>query len=75
MDACLLQGPPIDARYVRFGSLQIDQQRQRVMRDGKQLPLQGKAFEVLIVLLQKQGEVVTREELTISARCGRHKHT
>ena len=63
MDPYLLQGPPINARYVRFGSLQIDQQRQRVMRDGKQLPLQGKTFDVLIVLLQKQGELVTREEL------------
>ena len=58
-----LQGPPITARYVRFGSLQIDQQRQRVFRDGNWVLLQGKAFEVLIVLLQKQGEVATREEL------------
>jgi len=48
---------------VRFGSLQIDQQRQRVVRDGNQLRLQGRTFEVLIVLLQKQGEVVTRQEL------------
>ena len=63
MDRCLLQIPPINARYVRFGSLQIDRQRQRVAHDGKQLRLQGKPFEVLIVLLQKQGEVVTREEL------------
>ena len=59
----LLQCPPITARYVRFGSLQIDQQRQRVFRDGNWVLLQGKAFEVLIVLLQKQGEVATREEL------------
>jgi DNA-binding winged-HTH domains len=63
MAPCLLQGPPITTRYVRFGSLQIDQQCQRVVRDGNQLRLQGKAFEVLIVLLQKQGEVATREEL------------
>jgi DNA-binding winged helix-turn-helix (wHTH) protein len=48
---------------VRFGSFQIDQQRQRVAHDGKQLRLQGKTFEVLIVLLQKQGGMVTREEL------------
>ena len=59
----LLQGPPITARYIRFGSLQIDQRRQRVFRDGDWVLLQGKAFEVLIVLLQKQGEVATREEL------------
>jgi DNA-binding winged helix-turn-helix (wHTH) protein len=59
----LPQGPPITARYIRFGSLQIDQQRQRVFRDGNCVLLQGKALEVLIVLLQKQGEVATREEL------------
>ena len=63
MDPCLLQGAPNNARYVRFGSLQIDQQRQRVMRDGKQLCLQGKTFDMLIVLLQKKGELVTREQL------------
>ena len=63
MDRCLLPGPPITARYVRFGPFQVDQQRQRVVRDGNQLHLQGNAYQVLIVLLQKQGEVVTREEL------------
>jgi DNA-binding winged helix-turn-helix (wHTH) protein len=63
MDSCLLQIPPATARYVRFGPLQIDQQRQRVVRDGDELRLQRKTFEVLIALLQKQGEVVTREEL------------
>jgi DNA-binding winged helix-turn-helix (wHTH) protein len=63
MDSCLLQIPPATARYVRFGPLQIDQHRQRVVRDGGELRLQRKTFEVLIALLQKQGEVVTREEL------------
>jgi DNA-binding winged helix-turn-helix (wHTH) protein len=59
----LSQGPPIAARYIRFGSLQIDQQRQRVFRDGNWVLLQGKALEVLIVLLQKEGEMATRDEL------------
>jgi DNA-binding winged helix-turn-helix (wHTH) protein len=51
------------ARYVRFGPFQIDQQRQQVFRAGSRLRLQGKVYQVLIVLLQKQGEVVTREAL------------
>lgn len=63
MDSSLLQVPPATARYVRFGPLQIDQQRQLVFRDCDELRLQRKTFEVLIMLLQKQGEVVTREEL------------
>jgi DNA-binding winged helix-turn-helix (wHTH) protein len=51
------------ARYVRFGPFHIDQQRQQVFLDSTPLRLQGKVYQVLIVLLQKQGEVVTREEL------------
>jgi DNA-binding winged helix-turn-helix (wHTH) protein len=48
---------------VRFGPYHIDRQRQQVFLDGTPLRLHGKAYQVLIVLLQKQGEVVTREEL------------
>ena len=51
------------ARYVRFGPLQIDQQRQEVTRNGARLKLQGKVYQVLLALLEKPGEVVTREEL------------
>jgi DNA-binding winged helix-turn-helix (wHTH) protein len=51
------------ARYVRFGPFHIDQNRQQVFRNGTRLRLQGKVYQVLIVLLHKQGEVVTREEL------------
>ena len=63
MDSGLLQDLPYKARYVRFGPFHIDQQRQQVLRNGVRLRLQGKVYQVLIVLLQKQGEVVTREEL------------
>jgi DNA-binding winged helix-turn-helix (wHTH) protein len=51
------------ARYVRFGPFHIDQNRQQVFRNGVRLRLQGKVYQVLIVLLHKQGELVTREEL------------
>ncbi len=50
-------------RYVRFGPFQIDQQRQEVTRDGSRLKLQGKVYQILLILLEKPGEVVTREEL------------
>ena len=63
MDSGLLQATSSKARYVRFGPFCIDQQRQQVSRNGARLRLQGKVYQVLIVLLQKQGEVVTREEL------------
>ncbi len=50
-------------RYIRFGSFQIDQQRQQVSRSGTRLKLQGKVYQVLLALIAKHGQVVTREEL------------
>jgi DNA-binding winged helix-turn-helix (wHTH) protein len=51
------------SRYIRFGPFQIDQQRQEVSKNGVRLKLQGKVYQVLLALIEKQGEVVTREDL------------
>jgi len=59
------RGVPPSLRYIRFGPFQIDQQRQEVMRSGSRLKLQGKVYQVLLALIEKQGEVVTREELRL----------
>jgi len=50
-------------RYVYFGPFRVDQHRQEVTRDGARLKLQGKVYQILLVLLEKPGEVVTREQL------------
>jgi DNA-binding winged helix-turn-helix (wHTH) protein len=50
-------------RYIHFGPFQIDQQRQEVSRNGSRLKLQGKVYQILMALIEKPGEVVTREEL------------
>jgi len=50
-------------RYLRFGPFHVDRQRQQVFRGSSRLRLQGKVYQVLLVLIQRQGEVVTREEL------------
>ncbi|HYL85069.1 MAG TPA: winged helix-turn-helix domain-containing protein [Candidatus Angelobacter sp.] len=52
-------------RYIHFGPFRIDQQRQEVSRGGARLKLQGKVYQTLIILLEKSGEVVTREELRL----------
>ena len=57
------RGLPLASRYIRFGPFQIDQQRQEVTKSGLRLKLQGKVYQVLLALIEKQGEVVTREEL------------
>lgn len=60
-----IPGPGLlsSGRYIRFGPFRIDQQRQEVTRDGIRLKLQGKVYQTLLTLLEKPGEVVTREEL------------
>src|ERR1700731_4068748 len=52
-------------RYILFGPFRIDQQRQEVTRNGARLKLQGKVYQVLLTLLEKPGDVVTREELRV----------
>jgi DNA-binding winged helix-turn-helix (wHTH) protein len=53
----------LSSRYIRFGPFQVDQHRQEVSKNGSRLRLQGKVYQVLLALIEKQGEVVTREEL------------
>lgn len=53
------------SRYVRFGAFILDQQRQELFKNGARLKLQGKAFQVLLALLEHPGEVVTRDELRL----------
>jgi len=52
-------------RYIRFGAFILDQHREEIFKNGARLKLQGKAFQVLLALLERPGEVVTREELRI----------
>jgi DNA-binding winged helix-turn-helix (wHTH) protein len=53
----------LPSRYIRFGPFQVDLRRQEVTKSGSRLKLQGKVYQVLLALIEKQGEVVTREEL------------
>jgi DNA-binding winged helix-turn-helix (wHTH) protein len=53
--------PP--ARYVRFGSFHLDLRKEELLKDGVRVKLQGKVFQALLALLEKPGEIVTREEL------------
>jgi DNA-binding winged helix-turn-helix (wHTH) protein len=50
-------------RYVRFGAFELDVKRQDLLKNGARLRLTGKVYQVLITLLERPGEIVTREEL------------
>ncbi len=54
---------PTRSRYIRFGPFQVDQQRQTVTANGSRVKVRGKAYQILLALLERRGGVVTREEL------------
>ena len=48
---------------IRFGEFTADLEAQDLFRNGSKVRLQGQPFEILAVLLEHPGRVVTREEL------------
>jgi Tol biopolymer transport system component/DNA-binding winged helix-turn-helix (wHTH) protein len=50
-------------RLVRFGAFEADVQTGELRKDGVKLKFSGQPFQVLAILLERPGEVVTREEL------------
>src|SRR5260370_114316 len=50
-------------RRLRFGVFEADLRTGELTKQGKRLSLQGQPFRLLALLLEKPGELVTREEL------------
>jgi Tol biopolymer transport system component/DNA-binding winged helix-turn-helix (wHTH) protein len=50
-------------RPVRFGAFEADLRTGELRKDGVKLKFSGQPFQVLAILLERPGEVVTREEL------------
>jgi len=48
---------------VRFGNFEVDPSTGELRRGGLRIKLGGQPFDVLVTLLQRPGQVVTREEL------------
>src|SRR5712664_4934596 len=57
--------PVAPARYVCFGAFHLDLKKEELFKDGTRVKLQGKVYQALLALLQKPGEIVTREELRV----------
>jgi DNA-binding winged helix-turn-helix (wHTH) protein len=51
------------SRYVCFGAFLLDLKKEELFKDGTRIKMQGKVHQALLALLQKPGEIVTREEL------------
>ncbi len=51
------------ARYLSFGSFTVDLKREELFKDGNRIKLPGKVYQTLVALLERPGEVVSREDL------------
>ncbi len=54
---------PVGDKQVRFGPFQLDAQCGQLRKKGIGLKLQGQPVQILELLLEKPGELVTREEI------------
>src|SRR6202047_283692 len=48
---------------IQFGVFEVDQRAGELRRNGARVKLQEQPFQILALLLERPGEVVTREEL------------
>jgi TolB-like protein/tetratricopeptide (TPR) repeat protein len=51
------------AMNVRFGEFEADLEGRRLLKKGVPIPLREQSFQVLAALMERPGEIVTREEL------------
>lgn len=52
-----------DLWTVRFGRFVLDSRRRELIADGVPVPIGSRAFDVLVVLIEARGQLVTKDEL------------
>jgi TolB-like protein/DNA-binding winged helix-turn-helix (wHTH) protein/Flp pilus assembly protein TadD len=57
-----MQVPATERRHARFGSFTVDLISRELRNNGHNIHLQEKPFQILVILLDHPGELVTREE-------------
>lgn len=50
-------------RYYEFGEFRLDAKRRILFKNGQEISLTGRIFDLLLVLLQSNGEILEHEEL------------
>jgi DNA-binding winged helix-turn-helix (wHTH) protein len=50
-------------RYLCFGQFQVDLQREELFKEGSRVRIPSKVFQVLLALVERPGDIVTREAL------------
>ena len=58
-----MPGSAVNRGIIRFGIFEVELPAGRIRRNGLRIRLQDQPFQVLAMLLERPGEVVTREDL------------
>ena len=58
-----MAAPAQASPFYRFGVYEVDLPHRELRKHGTRVKIQGKPFQVLAILLERPGEIVTREEL------------
>ncbi len=54
---------PLSAPHYRFGAFEVDAATGELRRKGMLIRLNGQPFQLLLLLLERQGQLLTREEI------------
>jgi DNA-binding winged helix-turn-helix (wHTH) protein len=55
--------PAVEGKSLRFGLFELDLVARELRKSGIRIKLQDQPFQILAILLERPGEIVTREEL------------
>src|SRR5512147_1505894 len=58
-----MEAPGSEKRFLRFGSFELDLRARELRNGSTRLRLQEQPFEILRLMLERPGDVVTRDEL------------
>ena len=58
-----MSGPEVKPKFLRFGLYELDLEARELRKSGVRIKLQDQPFQILAMLLERPGEIVTRDEL------------
>ncbi|HUI52366.1 MAG TPA: winged helix-turn-helix domain-containing protein [Terriglobales bacterium] len=59
----VVPGSPLSARVMQFGAFEVDLQSGELRKFGLKIKLQDQPFQILALLLEHPGQVISREEI------------
>jgi TolB-like protein len=63
LDRQMTEPKNVASMNTRFGAFEVDLEGRRLLKKGTPIPLREQSFQVLAALIERPGEIVTREEL------------